>query len=168
MLQNDVLLDIDLTRDHFIKNTDSAKRKVYLKGFSDFDAGQLRSKEPVKFHTKTNEIWHYADKTSRPRNISAFEPRFTAPGAYAARIMTEVVKKIEPGFVSSVNMNELGDKLAMCRLVGPLTGRHYLTGDGGSFDAHRHYIYKEYVDKRIIEMVFDLVAPHLEIPAPLL
>lgn len=155
-------LKLDFSRETFLADTAPGKRRAYQKGFQDLDDGHWSEK--ISFFSKTDEV-HVDNPNARPRNIGCFGVPFTVAGAYTARLMIKIAKGFFPGFTSGLNLKALGKQIEKAKCLGSLLEAFWYMADGAGFDASQWAIFLKHIDHVIGPALFDLLAPHLELPA---
>jgi len=148
----DNLTSEDLSFENFLRETIPSKRKLYKHGFEDF-LKNCRIDSKFELFVKPNEIHYDSIVEVRPRMIFNPSPSMKAVGAYLARIMIKLMKKIEPGFISGYSMSELADKMTDSRAIGKFIGDTVYSYDGASHDAHQDYRLIESVDHFLIKLI---------------
>jgi len=147
------LTDDDYSFEKFINDTDPSKRKIYINGFKEF---LNKQKIDVNFElmSKTNEV-HF-DKLCdvRPRMIFNPSSSMKAVGAYLARIMIKIMKKVEHGFISGYSTNELSDKIMKLRNnKASFHDGNVYSYDGSSHDAHQSFELIDIVDHKLMKFM---------------
>jgi len=147
----DNLTSDDYDWETFLKETVPSKRRAYKEGM-DWFLREGRIDTRFELFSKSNEV-HYSPLWDvRPRLICNPSPSMKAAGAYTARLMIKIMKKIEPGFMSGYSTEELSRLLTehQLRTQGDDAWWQWYSYDGSSHDAHQHAVLISAVDHFLI------------------